>query len=286
MGAMNAISGGGVGAMGAGMSNSHAGSTENAYGGVDIMERISYIVDDAQQAGPHDMKSTPPVYRSPDKMEGQYGGGPCCNICPLWFIPQNQKLHLQGDIQPEFGRAVGVLIEKGEKKQGQKNAHKKGFMGTVPVPRIGAKSRGGIGRGPSQCCNVCTDEAFPMRDINSVNDMTFLEIKNQLKLKINEKANEKATTKTTRKRMRKIPIAPASNVEQCCYLCTEQANGGWEGTDPFSEPTSWGQHLEDQSKDPSFMREIADMRTYQHERTTSPYYKAQAAVIEQLGSRL
>jgi len=345
-GFMDSISSG-MGAMGAGMANSGGGSTENSYGGVDVMERISYIVDDAQQAGPHEMKSTPPTFKVPDKMEGSMGGGPCCNVCPLWFIPQNQKLHLQGDIAPEFGPAVGVFLEQ-QNSRGSTVAHqattsakasgtqqntvhentvhehsnqlkdqggqrnKKGFVGGVASamgnvasggagPRVGATSRGGAVRGPSQCCNVCTDEAFPMRDINAVNDISFVEVKHQVqqtqkKIKLSQtEAQKKGFVALANKLsmgaaaggmggMGGVGKVPATNVEQCCYLCSEQANGGWEGTDPFSEPTSWGQHLEDQSKDPDLMNEIKLLRTHHHVNTVSPYYMAGRAAAEGLSA--
>ena len=298
------------GAAAAGAANSNAQSTGNAYGGVDILERISYIVDDAKQAGPHQMKSTKPLNPNPDRMEGALGGGICCDVCPLWFIPQNQRLHLQGDISPEYG----LLLEEHEQNQQQRRKKsmrsskgsllkgmtrmkttttgaKRGFIGSMASAasgalgggggggmRTGATSRGGVGPGPSQCCNVCTDDSFPMRDINSVKDITFLEIK-EIALK------RMSTTSTTTSGVG-TEYAPPSNSEQCCYLCSEQANGGWEGTDPFSEPTSWDQHLEDQSKDPMLMNEIANKRTWNHQQTVSNHFLAAAKAIEQLSGSL
>ena len=110
------------GAMGAGAANSHGQSTKNAYGGVDVLERISYIVDDAKQNGPHEMKSTPPLIPNPDSMNGAMGGGKCCNVCALWFIPFNQRLHLQGDIAPEYGKAT-MFLEKQNKRMRHTNTN-------------------------------------------------------------------------------------------------------------------------------------------------------------------
>ena len=308
--AMSSMSGS-MNAMGAGASNGNAGSTENSYGGVDVLDRISYIVDDAQQAGPHEMKSTRPTFPTPDRMEGAMGGGACCNVCPLWFIPYNQRMGMQPGIAPEYGKAT--FLEEKEEKFTRRNTRRKrdkgfvsGAMSSVASasnslsggagPRVGAKSRGGVGPGPSQCCNVCTDDAFPMRDINVVNDMTFVEVKESvIRAQRQSRAHGEQSAQQQQQQQEKgfipgvgastfkpPPGAPATNAEQCCYLCSEQANCGWEGTDPFSEPTSWGQHLEDQSRDPDFMNEIAKKRTWDHRATVSNHFIIAGQAIEAL----
>ena len=256
------------GVIGATAANSHAGSTANKYSDADALERISYLVDDAKQGGPHEMQSTPPLFKTPDRMEGARGGGPCCNVCPLWFVPTNQNAN--GRIVPDT-----FLVE-------ESSHHKKGFLGGSSGSNgVGATSRGSVGAGPSQCCNVCTDEAFPMRDINSVNDITFVQIKSTV-----QQWKEKQNIQSASKMPAAAPPAPPPppNPEQCCYLCSEQANGGWEGTAPFSEPTSWGQHLENQSKDPEFMKDLANQRTFSHSSSVSANYKKQAAVMDTLGT--
>ena len=74
---------------------------------------------------------------------------------------RNQKYYAQGDIQPEYGKA---FLQIGSNTNAR----------TFPSK----SSRGGIGKGESECCNVCTDEYFPpSRDINEVSDITFLEVK-------------------------------------------------------------------------------------------------------------
>ena len=61
----------------------------------------------------------------------------------------------------------------------------------------------------------------------------------------------------------------------CCTLCPEKASGGWSGEEPFSDPTSLDQYLEQQSEDPTLMREISDKRTWSHSSTTSNHFLLQ-----------
>ena len=218
---------------------------------------------------------------------------------------------MQPGIAPEYGKAT--FLEEKEEKFTRRNTRRKrdkgfvsGAMSSVASasnslsggagPRVGAKSRGGVGPGPSQCCNVCTDDAFPMRDINVVNDMTFVEVKESvIRAQRQSRAHGEQSAQQQQQQQEKgfipgvgastfkpPPGAPATNAEQCCYLCSEQANGGWEGTDPFSEPTSWGQHLEDQSRDPDFMNEIAKKRTWDHRATVSNHFIIAGQAIEAL----
>ena len=239
------------------------------------------------------MKSTRPTFPTPDRMEGTMGGGPCCNVCPLWFIPYNQRLGMQPGIAPEYGKATFLEEKESERRRGFTSAMTSAATAANSLsggvgPRVGAKSRGGAGPGPSQCCNVCTDDAFPMRDINVVNDMTFVEVKESVK---RQRVQSEQRVQQHEKgfipgvgasSFKSLPGAPATNPEQCCYLCSEQASGGWEGTDPFSEPTSWDQHLDDQARDPDFIKEIANKRTWDHRSTVGTPFIVAGQAIEAL----
>ena len=245
-----------------------AGTPEsNAYGGYDILEALQHNVENAKQRGPGGEASTPPTNPNPDRMGGTMGAGPCCRICPLWFIPKNQKFYAQGDIQPEYGKA---LIEKAAKTR---------ILHTSPT---GASFRGVVGQGLSVCCNVCTDDYFPpSRDINEVTDITFLEVKARVQQR-----------RTLRNTVRTFTVEH-TNLHSgtilgggCCTLCSEKATGGWSGEEPFSDPASHDQYLEQQSEDPGLMRDIADKRTWNHMSTASNQFLLAAKTIEALSKKM
>merc|ERR1712098_476250 len=60
------------------------------------------------------------------------------------------------------------------------------------------------------------------------------------------------------------------NSEMCCYMCPEKADGGWEGSAPFSAPQSEEQNVKAQAEDPELMRHIAFRRTYYNQFTQDP----------------
>ncbi len=322
---------GGNAMLGGGPTNGGQESTENMYGGLDVLERMQYLSDEAKQRGPPRLSSSPPVPPNPDRMSGQMGGGKCCNICPLWFIPTNQKLHQQRDIQPEYGPARGgsmtALVEeaggraarnKGAAKATAGNAEHhtaaasddravstlrgnaaasasrrtrdRGFvssMASMAGSAVGAMaggtiatSRGAVGEHASQCCNVCTDEYFPPgRDINAVNDATlFMEVKARLRdgTGMSSRAWESATSKATSG----FGPPPATATGGCCYMCSEKASGGWDGTEPFSEPTSWDQHIQQQTEDPELMTDIARRRAWNHRSTAANHFLLAMQALE------
>ena len=143
-----------------------------------------------------------------------------------------------------------------------------------------ATSRGAVGEHASQCCNVCTDEYFPPgRDINAVNDATlFLEVKASLRdgTGMSSRAWESATSTTTSG----FGPPPATATGGCCYMCSEKASGGWDGTEPFSEPTSWNQHIQQQTEDPELMTDIARRRAWNHRSTAANHFLLAMQALE------
>jgi hypothetical protein len=250
-----------------GSSNSGAGAIAgkpeaNAYGGYDILEALQQNVEKAKQRGPvgEVTRSTPPS-------RPQSSAVPCCQVCPLWFIPKNQKFYAQSDIQPEYGKA---LMEMASSRRSLN-----------PNPAL-IPSRGGVGQGLSVCCNVCTDEFFPpSRDIDEVSDITFLEVK----ARAQRRHKLRDTIRSISANHEKLP-SDAQSDGGCCTLCSEKATGGWSGEEPFSDPATLDQYLEQQSEDPLLVREIADKRTWNHMSTTSNHFLLAAKTIGALSKKM
>ena len=57
---------------------------------------------------------------------------------------------------------------------------------------------------------------------------------------------------------------------QCCSMCPTLPNGGWLGSEPFQDPRSEEQMLNDQINDPELMRTAAFRRTYYNQLTQDP----------------
>jgi hypothetical protein len=57
---------------------------------------------------------------------------------------------------------------------------------------------------------------------------------------------------------------------QCCTMCPTVPNGGWLGSEPFQDPRSEEQVLNDQINDPDLMRTTAFRRTYYNQLTQDP----------------
>lgn len=196
---------------------------------------------------------------------GQQGTGPCCNICPTWFIPHqhpktwsrdgpgissaSMSLDVGGRVQPQ-------LIELGSTNR------KKSAARSTPL-----KSNGGF----SQCCNVCVDGAYDRRDPNG---LSFLEVKaltlatteQQEKLRVQARLKHKLFLAAM---SRSAPPRPG----MCCYMCTVNANNGWDGSDPFQEPMSEAQSSRDQTFSEDNMRKVAHYRTYYHPATVDHKYQ-------------
>ena len=220
----------------------------------DITKRLEDSINKAKKV-PGSLKKT---------WVGQQGPGPCCNICPTWFVPHNSpKMWSRGlpGIPSYGGPDVASFIEIMEK-----SSSKNRFGG---ISRVG-QDNGGF----SQCCNVCTggDSDIPM------GYHTFIEMKEEVlssatseeKVEAKSKLNIESKSKD-QSFLEAMEGAPARE-GQCCYMCTLNTNGGWDDSEPFSDPQTEPQSIETRYTNDDMMRKMAFYRTYFHGGTVDHNY--------------
>ena len=163
-------------------------------------------------------------------------------------------------------------------------------------------------QGDQECCNVCGDELSPERDITDVrvSEVAFLEVKAIVTSELAETGNSpyrplqydpharppysSSTARSSPRRRRTSSAGGTRSVFQvpafmeqaasqdarnmapghCCTMCPTPPNGGWLGSEPFQDPRSEEQVLNDQINDPELMRTAAFRRTYYNQLTQDP----------------
>ena len=235
----------------------------------DITQRLENSIKLAKRV-PGELKKT---------WVGQQGPGPCCNICPTWFVPYNSRKHWSRGVPgvPSFG---GAEVEPSVRKRfsflesmERQNNVKVGGSATQE------HANNPLGNGGfSQCCNVCTsgDGELPLKY------SMFLEMKDKV---LSGGTAGQATGASTSlgssmhnrhkeflQAMGRSKMQAPARQGQCCYMCTVHADGGWENTQPFSEPQSEPQSVESEYTSDEKMRKIAFWRSFFHEETVDNNY--------------
>ena len=239
----------------------------------DITQRLENSIKLAKRV-PGELKKT---------WVGQQGPGPCCNICPTWFVPYNSGKHWSRGV-PGVPSYSGAEVES--------SAHKHlSFLETMERQRAEdsdvekresathENENNPLGNGGfSQCCNVCTsgDGEIPLKY------SMFLEIKDEAlsKGRAGQATGISTSLHSTMhnrhggflRAMGKGKMQAPARQGQCCYMCTINANGGWENTQPFSEPQSEPQSVESEYTSDETMRKIAFWRSFFHEETVDHDY--------------
>ena len=67
--------------------------------------------------------------------------------------------------------------------------------------------------------------------------------------------------------MHNVKLDAPAREGQCCYMCTLNANGGWDSSEPFSDPQTEPQAIATKSTEDETMRKIAFYRAYFHGET-------------------
>ena len=156
--------------------------------------------------------------------------------------------------------------------------------------------------GKEKCCNVCGDELSPERDIEHVriSEVAFLQVKAIVTTELETLGRspyrpfeydphathvghgvDVETRKNSLHGTRNVFEVPAfmeqasshdsrSMAPTCCTMCPTIPNGGWLGSEPFQDPRSEEQMLNDQINDPDLMRNVAFRRTYYNQFTQDP----------------